>query len=141
VKLQGINKFKIDSSGTPDLLILRAGDILVHTKDAIVSTGNTLYIKLKESSVVNAAGVVRVKFDIYTSAGGTAYGRIYVNDSAVGTERTTTSITAVTFAEDITVAANDLVQLYVHRGSTNPVYCSNFRFYLDTELPIFTNNL
>jgi hypothetical protein len=61
------------------------------------------------------------------SSGATAYGRIYRNGSAVGTERSTSSETDVVFSQDISGwTAGDMVQIYAKAvGSYAVAYISN----------------
>jgi len=96
---------------------------------------NSGYHKEKEIEVKHW-GKIRVKFDIKSEAGGTAYGRIYVNGVAVGTERTTTETTYQTYSEDIAVEHGDLVQLYMKiiGGGGENWYARNFRLYWDKTL-------
>lgn len=78
--------------------------------------GTTTYTKVKEISV-GKGGVVTVSFRLAASSSGNssyaALGIIYKNGVAVGTQRSTTSASFVTYTEDITVNAGDLVQLYI----------------------------
>ena len=60
------------------------------------------------------------------SGGPTATGRIYVNGSAVGTERVATTTTYEAFSENIAVTSGDNVQLYV-KVSSNIGYVHYFR--------------
>lgn len=64
---------------------------------------------------LNTGGTLRVTFKLYTSSGGTAYGRIYKNGVPIGTlQSTTSSGSAVTFTEELAgFAKNDLLQLYL----------------------------
>ena len=78
---------------------------------------STTYIKKKEISV-GTGGTITVSFRLKTDGIG-VYGQIYVNGVAVGTVRTTTSTAYVTYTQNITVAAGDLVQLYVKGGSSD----------------------
>jgi hypothetical protein len=49
------------------------------------------------------------------------YARIYKNGVAHGTERSTGSTTGATWTEDITVAAGDLIQLYLKGSGVAPM--------------------
>lgn len=69
------------------------------------------YIKVREF-IVPRSGTITVYFNIWVNDAITGYGRIYKNDVAVGTERTTTSTSPVYFTENITVTAGDKIQLY-----------------------------
>lgn len=71
------------------------------------------YTKRKEVQVF-FKGTISVFFSA-TISGGTLFSKIYVNGSAVGTERTGSG----SWSEDITVAIGDLVQIYQHDNSTN----------------------
>lgn len=74
------------------------------------------YVKIDEFYVARS-GVLTVKFWFSKgNIGSTAYARIYINGSAVGTERTSGSGPLNQYSENITVAAGDLVQLYT-KGS------------------------
>ncbi len=74
------------------------------------------FTKYKEVSISGyGSGVVSVSFDLKHNTGlSTVHGRIYLNGVATGTDQSTTSTAYVTFTQDITVANNDLVQLYVY---------------------------
>jgi len=76
-------------------------------------TGETSYTKTVEVKVFRP-GTYRVKFYLRSDVNGyTAYGRIYVNGVATGTERSVTSDAIGTYySEDITVEAGDLIQIY-----------------------------
>lgn len=76
------------------------------------SSQSTSYVKVSEYKCP-VAGTLWSSFGLYVN-GDMGYGRIYVNGSAVGTEHSTTSGTAVQKTDaSITVAAGDLIQLYV----------------------------
>jgi len=75
------------------------------------ASNSTTYTE-RSFAYVGSSGTVRVRFGI-ANVGGIAYGRIYVNGGAVGTERSTASHSLEYFTEDITVTAGDEVQLYV----------------------------
>ncbi|MCF7835795.1 MAG: right-handed parallel beta-helix repeat-containing protein [Candidatus Marinimicrobia bacterium] len=92
----------------------------------------TNFVKVKDITV-NTDGTIKVKFDLKSNGGGyVAYGRIYVNGVAVGTERITNETTYQNYSEDITISKGDEVQLYIRSG-TAPVYAyiENFRLYWD----------
>ena len=79
-----------------------------------------------------ASGVVRVRFTIRTDASspGTCYAKIYKKApggsyTATGTEYSTTSTTGESFYDDITVDADDEIQLYTKISATGKYgYCS-----------------
>lgn len=107
------------------------GDIGLHSNITEQVSNSTSYVKVKET-VISRAGNLRIKFNLRNSSSGTAYGRIYVNGIAKGTERSTTSTSEVTFTEDITgLNHNDLVQVYVRQTGGLNCFASNFLFFCD----------
>lgn len=86
----------------------------------VITTSSTL--NKKAEYLCTAGGTIYVQFTILTTNGSyTASARIYVNGSAVGTLRTTTSTSAVTFGELITIAPGNLLQIYAansHNAAT-----------------------
>jgi len=107
-----------------------ASDTLFASNDGLAGAGSTDYALRKSLNSV-WGGTVRVKFSIYAAASlTTAYGRIYVNGVAVGTERSTTSKTAVEFSEDITINVGDKVEIWLKGDSGSYyAYATNFRLY------------
>ena len=93
----------------------KAGTKLEALAASEVSVAILTYTKKKEISI-GTGGTITVSFRLRASAY-TAYGQIYVDGVAVGTVRTTTSTTYLTYTENITVAAGDLVQLYIKSGN------------------------
>jgi len=111
---------------------LLEGDVLMAYKAAEGNTTSAAYYNVRQGRVGKAAKL-RVKFDIKTAGGGaTAYGRIYKNGVAVGTERSTGETTYQTFSEDIDGwSPGDLVQLYVKTSDgVQAVYYRNFEIYV-----------
>ena len=105
-----------------------AGDLLRAYADTENSSSNTTYTKKKEIKL-DFGGALRIKFDLKHPFGNIAYGKIYRNGAAVGTERSTTSATYVTFSEDISGwSPGDLLQLYV-KTNANTVWYQNLRLY------------
>jgi len=112
-----------------------AGDVLVANKRGMenVSTEDddpgddpfaffleaTSYTKIAAINLVRS-GALRIKFEMSTQLfNKTAYGRIYRNGVAVGTERTCTGTNVVEFSEDISGwNIGDECQLYVKTGTT-----------------------
>jgi len=95
---------------------------------------------LKKQITINYDGVIRIKFDLHRNGGDTAYGRIYLDDVAEGTEQSCTSATYVTYSEDITVTAGQKVQIWTYSPSgADTTYLRNFRIYYDNiPIPPFT---
>jgi hypothetical protein len=132
----GADPTEIDVPSTP----LVATDELRNSNDTQKTTTSTSYVKLKETKLGTVpAGLtsIRISFDL-NGNGGTVYARVYRNGAAIGTERSTTSVSPVTFTEDFTTttwAANDLIQLYAHVVTSGTVYVQNFRFYYGVQIP------
>lgn len=123
-----------------EFLISIPSNELKKSSNAEQSTNETTYIKIKEITCANYTvpmaikdgGKLRIKFDLATnSAGQSAYGRIYKNGVAVGTERTSTIETYTTYSEDIEFKANDKIQLYIKATSGFLAKIRNFRIYCD----------
>ena len=112
-----------------------ASDSLKASSDAEATTAATTDTLVKEIQV-GKPGEYRVSFDLYTSVG-TAYGRIYVNGVAVGSQRSTSSTTAVTYTEDIPASSQySLIQIYAKNGTTYIAKVKNFRIsYTEQSLP------
>lgn len=111
-----------------------ASTLLVNSNDTERSTAATSYTKLKETKLGQSTlNTVTVKFDLKTAnADYPAFGRIYRNGVAIGTERSTVSTAYVTFSEDFDASGwvkNDLIQVYVYIVSGSTAYVANLRFY------------
>ena len=76
------------------------------------------------------SGTLRIKFHLDGSAG-TCNGRIYRNDVAVGTSRSTAAGTGTNYSEDISGwVAGDLCQIYVWNSSAaNDTYAGGLLLY------------
>ena len=88
------------------------------------------YKKIKEIVLHSTPASIKLTFGLRSNvAGKTAYGRIYRNGAAVGTERTVVGTVPTAFEEIISGWSNgDLLQLYVHGdGSTHRANCLEFR--------------
>jgi len=114
-------------------------DILRHSNDTEKITDAGSYVKVKEI-FNNISGIWRVKFDMKALSGVTAYGRIYRDGTAYGTERSTTSTSYVTFTQDLRFDVTDRIQLFL-RSSGYASYASNFRLYGDIIDAIAYNTL
>jgi hypothetical protein len=105
-----------------------ASSALIATDASAVSFVETDYTKKKSFALVGA-GTITISFDLKvntTGASRTAYGRIYRNGVAVGTEQSTTSGSYVTFTESISGWSNgDTVELWTKiniSGSSNSFF-------------------
>lgn len=115
-----------------------AGDYLLASSDAEVSTVSTSYVKVKEIFVGSNSGTFRILFDLAIEASAfDSIGRIYRNGVAVGTERTTSADnpTFDSYTEDISGwVAGDLLQLYLKSsGGGKTAYAKNFRMKANTS--------
>lgn len=118
-----------------DILEFSASDTLQQSADTERSESLNAYVKLKEIEV-KRNGTIRIAFDLKSEVNfTTAFGRIYINGVAAGTERSTVSTAYVNYSEDLTVAEGDLVQLYAKHQDADPgnsAFVRNFRLYWDT---------
>ncbi len=104
-----------------------AGNIYIAQSFDEVSTAAMSYTKVKEI-LVGFAGTFRITFDLRSSSAGyTAYGRVYKNGAASGTARSTNNTSLVTYSQDISsFAAGDKIQVYIYsNGGT--AYAANFK--------------
>ena len=118
----------------PSINVIAAGDVPLAAYDTEYGPAiSAPYIRVREFMLGHYSGTYRIKFDLKTTsgAGQDAYGRIYRNGAAVGTERHTDSAVYVTYSEDIAGwAAGDLLQLYAHaKDGLSNFYVQNFRIY------------
>jgi hypothetical protein len=92
--------------------VYEAGSNIIAASDTEVSTNSTSYVLVKEIEVVRY-GELTFDFDLKRTTAGSAFGRIYKNGSAIGTERSTSSTTYVTYSETIKgLKPGDLIQIY-----------------------------
>jgi hypothetical protein len=108
------------------------GDTVLISHDTEANTENTSYIKLKTITLganVGKNATLRIKFDLRNSIfGPIAYGRIYRNGVAIGTEGSNPLDSYETCSEDIAGwYAGDTIELWVHAYSECTAYVRNFR--------------
>ena len=106
-----IDNQKID--GAIGELRFTSGDNLLYSlTDTEIQTKSS-YTKMKDVDV-NCSGTIKVTFSIQVNTTGqTGKARIYVNDVAVGTERSVPySSGKLTFSEDINISKGDNVQIW-----------------------------
>lgn len=119
-----------------DPWITASDSLQVSDDDEILGNEDT-YTEKKASDAMTSQGTLRAKFDLKRTAGSdTIYGRIYVNDAAVGDEHSTTSATYVTFDDDINIDVDDTVEVYAKHdgsGSSSQYKVANFRLYWDSS--------
>ncbi|WP_315074363.1 phage tail protein [uncultured Clostridium sp.] len=108
-------------SGNYDPLTLIDGDNLILYKSTTnLGDGNSIYHVLDSKTVYGHGGTVRIKFSMTctgSSSGVVGYARIYVNGNTRGIERSVSGTTPITFTEDISINAGDVIQLYAHPSS------------------------
>jgi len=104
--------------------------ILQAAADTERGTTSLSYTKLKEIKIPKG-GTLYVYFEMYAGGGPNAYGRIYRNGIAVGTQRITGSSAPQPYGQLIAGwSENDLCQLYVHiEYGTATAFVLNFRIY------------
>lgn len=116
IKLDGT-----DVVGTYNNIVFSAGNTPFYYQNdggsAIHYTSSTIYTLIRRVTML-LSGVVRVSFSIRTNGGATAYGRLYKNGVPIGIERSNNSTTEVTYTEDVTVAANDQIEVYGYVGGS-----------------------
>ena len=89
-----------------------AGDKLFF-QSGIQNGSGTTYYKAYEKTSLND-GVLSTKLSIRSSNNSyTTYAKIYINDVAVGSERSNVTSSYVTFDENINVLAGDKIQIYI----------------------------
>jgi len=102
--------------------------------DEVSKSNDTNLTKVKEIRI-NRSGIIRIDFDLKTSADGghNVHGRVYINGVVVGIDNDEIGDTYVTQAtEDFTVQTGDLVQLYIG-VNVETGYARNFRIYYDAN--------
>jgi hypothetical protein len=91
-----------------------AGTKQVASAPSQANQTSVAYVKVKEI-LIGRTGIYTVAFGLWTSnASYPAFGRIYKNGVAFGTERTTAATGEQTYSENLAFNRGDLLQLYVH---------------------------
>jgi hypothetical protein len=109
-----------------------ASDSLKKSLDTERTTTELAYILVKTYQI-QREGIVRIKFDIAEVGGvGTAYGRIYKNGVATGTQQTTSDNAYSTKSEDLACVPGDIFSLYYYTSAADhAAKIRNYRFYWD----------
>ena len=133
----------VEYDGTNFQLINRAfiasykvSDTLILSADTERTSISTTYEKVKEIQI-GYTGKYRIKFDLKKDTT-TAYGRIFKNGVAYGTEQADLTGTYATKSEDLQFIAGDTCELHIHTGGAGDVYVKNFRMYGD---PVSNNSV
>lgn len=130
----GITLFGV--AGTCEFFVAVAGTTSLGYSTG-ASTLATTYTELAGPSfTANYSGVYRIYMTGQISVGGagTAYFKLYKNDVAVGTERSTVQVdpNSDTWSEDITLAKGDVVTVYAkHSTGTDAAVLVNMQITLD----------
>ena len=113
---------------TQEIINAQTGSEEVYLDSSEFTTTSTVYVKgLEKESFVS--GTMKVSFTLRViNVAALSYGRIYVNGSPVGTERTNGSQTPATFNEDINVEIGDLVQIYAKTSTGNTIGVKDMKF-------------
>lgn len=125
---------------SPTSIYITASDVLLQSNTTERATNNLTYVKLKEIRIpahISTNSTYRIKFDlkINLDLGDTAYGKIYLNGVAHGTEQTETSTSYVTYSEDLVIGGGDLIQLWVKSTDiVNTARVMNFNLYGDVNI-------
>lgn len=104
---------------------------LLQSADTTRSSASASYVKLKEI-VATFAWTYTVYFEMAELSGlwwANAFGRIYKNGVAFGTERNDSDTLFTAYVENLTFAAGDLIQLYVKATWGDTTQVKFFRLY------------
>ena len=126
----GANPVEIDVPKVPP--DSETGSSLLISADTEKSTMEVTYSLAKRIKLSRRDGTFRISFGLkIANAAYIAYGKVYKNGVAVGTEQTTSSDTYVTKSEDIAgFSGGDNVELYYHTNDANyGASVNNFRIY------------
>lgn len=98
----------------------------IATSAAVALCAQNSYKQLK-SIQVGFTGTITTYFELANLASTTAYGRIYKNGVAVGTERSTSSGDySANFSENFSVVPGDTIELWGKSFNTNNIGVRNF---------------
>lgn len=115
------------------------GDVLVGSLDTERNSATAEYTKVKEFYIAKS-GTYRVKFDLNSfNNTASAFGRVYKNGTAFGTERITASSGYTTYSEDLYFNEGDLCQLYYKTTGGANENIRNFRLYVGAEETVYPN--
>lgn len=119
---------KVDAIQTDQFLSVLVSDIILVSADIERNVVGDTYVKVKEI-VVALPGQYRISFDLRSSdAGNFAYGRIYVNGVAYGTEQDNDTTSYVNKSEDLSLSPSQYVQLYLkHAFAGQTSYARNLK--------------
>lgn len=121
---------------SPARIDFAVGDNIIASADAVQSiTTPTIAMTKVKQFVAGKSGTLRIVFDLkVANALTTGYGRIYLNGIARGTLRGTTSITYVTYSQDLAVVGGDQVELWIGQAANDAGTVSTQNFRLKSSL-------
>ena len=99
------------------------GDGYMHSSSDDRESTSLSYTKIKEISLDilhDSPGTLRIGMKL-ASNGATAYGKIYKNGVAHGSEHTSTLWSGVAYSDDLSFADGDLIQIYVRTSNASYV--------------------
>lgn len=110
-----------------------------NTNETERTNSEDVYTLIKQVSLSESINAVRIKFTLATSSAlRPAYGRIYRNGAAIGTERVTDEELGEEFSEDFTGLdweAGDLIQIYAYiQSGIGHVTVSDMQFCYDRAI-------
>ncbi len=129
----GLNSSGLFNNGNFSKVV---SDNLRNSHDAEAETASGTYVKLKTMTFnAKLTGTIRVKFDLRDGDIGTAYGKLYKNGVACGTEQSVSGSTPVTKSEDLTdtFSINDTLEVWGYVTGGPACRVSNFRLYYDNS--------
>ena len=142
----GVNSIIIGTNGVPNAALqptsvtylklqdVSVGDRCVASNEVGRSTVSVIYVIVKETQI-GQGGAYRIRFNLRSSSGSAVFGKIYRNGVAVGTERSTTSVTDVLFSEDIAGwTATERVQLFAKATGGATAHVNFLQLYVDDPI-------
>lgn len=123
-----------DKIGQIKSINIAPGNTIIFTNDAEALARSATYVKVKSISI-NKAGIYRVSFALRASSSTVQVKAIlYKNNSAIGIERKSNTITDTVYSEDLTLMAGDVLDVWGLTPDTTwyPVI-SNFRLSISDK--------
>ena len=120
-----------NSVSVAQLVAPTAGTVIIGRHDVVATTLSETYVLMKMFTVLQT-GTFRTSFAIRgINAATTAYGRIYKNGAAFGTERSKRDNTYQTFTEDLAFNVGDTCEMWL-KNSNAGAYVQSFRMSVAT---------
>ncbi len=117
------------SSGGVGELVAGNNPIYIDTLEMAFARNNNTITHRKVKVTELSEGSIRISFDFKNTSIGNTSARIYINDSAAGVQRyTTTSNIYQTFTEEFNISKNDVIELRVTGAASgiNRAHTKNF---------------